>query len=55
MTESWEIIIANSLLMIIFYTLIVLKEEEFLAQKFTAQYREWANKVNCFIPSLKHF
>ena len=55
MTESWEIIIANSLLMIIFYTLIVLKEEEFLAQKFTAQYREWADKVNCFIPSLKHF
>lgn len=29
MTQSWEIIVANSLLMFIIYTLIILREEEF--------------------------
>lgn len=55
MSQSWEIIIANSLLMLIIYTLIVLREEEFLLNKFGETYKNWAEKVNCFVPSLKNF
>lgn len=55
MSESWEIIVANSALMLIFYTLIVFKEEEFLQEKFGDAYKQWAERVNCFVPSFKHF
>ena len=55
MSQSWEIVIANSLLMIIFYSLVVLYEENILREKFGEQYVNWAHRVNCFIPSLKGF
>lgn len=55
MSQSWEIIVANSLLMLIIYTLIILREEDFLLKKFGKQYEDWAAKVNCLIPSLKNF
>lgn len=55
LSQSWEIIAANSALMILFYTVIVLKEEDFLSQKFGEEYKEWTQKVNCFIPSFKNY
>lgn len=55
LTESFEIIILNSILMTLFYTAIVLKEESFLAEKFGKEYLDWTKKVNCFIPSFKNF
>jgi len=55
MSQSWEIIITNSLLMLIFYSLVVLKEENVLYEKFKDEYALWAQKVNCFIPSFKNY
>lgn len=58
MTESWEIIVANSLIMLVIYTLIVLREENFLCGKFGSAYIDWADKVPCFVPtfnSIKNF
>ena len=55
MTQSWEIIVANSLLMFIIYTLIILREEEFLLNKFGSVYENWAQRVNCIVPSFKNF
>ena len=55
MSQSWEIIVANSLLMLIIYTLIILREEEFLLNKFGKTYEDWAQRVNCLIPSFKNF
>lgn len=55
MSQSWEIVIANSLLMLIIYTLIILREEEFLLKKFNDKYIDWASRVNCLIPSFKNF
>lgn len=55
MSQSWEIIIANSLLMFIIYTLIILREEEFLLNKFGDTYKDWAERVNCIVPSFKNF
>lgn len=55
MTQSWEIVIANSLIMLIIYTLIILREEEFLLNKFGNTYKNWAQRVNCLIPSFKNF
>lgn len=55
MSQSWEIVITNSLLMIIFYSLVVLKEEDALKSKFGKNYINWAQNVNCFIPSFKNY
>lgn len=55
MTESWEIIVANTLLMTIIYTLIILREEEYLYDKFGDEYKNYADNVNCIIPSFKNF
>jgi protein-S-isoprenylcysteine O-methyltransferase Ste14 len=55
MTQSWEIVIANTVLMLVIYTLIVLREEEFLVGKFGDEYVDFAQRVNCIIPSFKNF
>ncbi len=55
LSGCYQIIIANSLLMIIFYCLIILKEEDFLVSKFGSVYTNWADKTNCIIPSLKNY
>ncbi len=55
MSQSWEIVITNSLLMIIFYSLVVLYEEKNMLDRFGAEYSEWAQRVNCFIPSFKTY
>ena len=55
MSQSWEIVITISLLMIIFYTLVVLYEESVMQEKFGERYINWAHCVNCFIPSFKNY
>lgn len=55
MTQNITVIIFNSLLMLVIYSLIVLREENFLLNKFGETYRNWCERVNCFIPSFKNF
>ena len=55
MTQSWEIILTNSMITICFYSLIALYEEDIFKEEYKQQYINYANKTNCFIPSLKNY
>ncbi len=55
LSQSCEIIIANSLFMIIFYLLIILKEENDMVLEFKNDYLNWVDRVNCIIPSFKNY
>lgn len=55
MTEVWEVVVINTLFIGVLYTLIILREEEFLANKFGDEYKQFASRTNCMIPSFKNF
>jgi len=50
LSQSWELVVINSLLFIMFYTPIILVEEEFLLDKFGDEYRDYVFRVPCFFP-----
>ncbi len=49
-SRSWEFILISNLLFIIFYTPIILVEEDFLLEKFGDSYRSYVSRVPCFFP-----
>ena len=55
LSQSIEIVVTNSLLMFVFYSLIILKEEQLMVDKFGKEYIDWAHGVSCFIPSFKNY
>ena len=52
MTQSWELVLINSLLFALAYLPIILREEEFLMEQFGRAYQEYAASVPCLIPKL---
>ncbi|MEI7474277.1 MAG: isoprenylcysteine carboxylmethyltransferase family protein [bacterium] len=55
LTENWLGVIIASALFWIFYTPIILTEEDFLVGKFKEEYLKFASETNCIIPSFKNF
>lgn len=50
MTQSWEIVVINSFMFGLAYLTIILREEEFLSEKFGRSYQTYASTVPCLIP-----
>jgi len=55
LAQNHEVVIFNTVIFAVLYTPIIFTEESFLAEKFGEQYREYAEKVNCILPSFKNF
>jgi len=53
--QDFKLIIFSSLLYWLFYTPIILTEEDFLLGKFKDQYIKYTKEVNCLIPSFVNF
>ena len=54
LTQSPVVIILNTVVFVLIYLPIVLREESFLLEKFGGQYLAYAKNVNCIIPSFKN-
>ena len=55
LSQSFTVIVLNSLIFMSIYVPIILVEEAYLSAKFKEKYIDFAKKVNCFIPSFKNF
>ena len=51
-SQSWELVIINTLLFIVAYTSIILTEEDFLHEKFGDTYNRYRDEVPCFFPRI---
>ena len=52
-TRSWQIVLINCILFLLFYVPIILVEENFLLGKFGEKYSEYLSKVPCFFPRFR--
>jgi len=55
LTQDYRIVLINSLIFLVNYVLIISAEEAFLLDKFGAEYQEFAQRVNCVLPSFRNF
>jgi protein-S-isoprenylcysteine O-methyltransferase Ste14 len=49
-TRSWQIVLINCILFLLFYVPIILVEESFLLTNFGDKYKEYLTKAPCFFP-----
>lgn len=55
LTQNHEVVLLNTVMFALVYVPIIFTEEAFLLGKFGEEYRDYARRVNCFIPSFKGF
>ncbi len=53
LSQSWEIVLVNTLVFAAIYVPIIMSEEHFLLEKFTDDYQQYVQKVPCILPKFR--